>query len=92
MLQDLDKLTMLTTADRDRVHPFSFQVVFTKADMAKLTSTMLADYVREIQKIAPTCMPNPIVTSSTTSTAAGTKFGIDDLRMCIAEAGGFLRL
>ncbi|KAG9020079.1 hypothetical protein FRB95_005095 [Tulasnella sp. JGI-2019a] len=94
MLTDLDALTMTSYADRDRIHPFSYQVVLTKADLATPTTTV-ADYAAQIAKIAPTCMPNPILTSASlnaliSETGSTGKFGMDQLRRCIAEAGGFL--
>ncbi|KAG8877930.1 hypothetical protein FRB98_006482 [Tulasnella sp. 332] len=94
MLKDLDALTMSSYADRERVHPFSYQVVLTKADLATPTTTV-ADYASQIAQIAPTCMPNPILTSASlnapiTEVGCSGKYGMDVLRRCIAEAGGFL--
>lgn len=94
MLRDLDALTMSSYADRERVHPFSYQVVLTKADLATPTTTV-ADYAAQITQIAPTCMPNPILTSASLNSpisegGGSNKFGMDQLRRCISEAGGFL--
>lgn len=92
MLSDLDALMLKTYFDHERIHPFSFQVVLTKADMtlkskAPVSTAVFASHIAEF---APRCMPNQIVTSTTTTTSTGGVYGMDQLRLCIAEAGGFI--
>jgi len=93
MLEDLDKLTMQSISQDNRVYPLSFQIVFTKMDTimnpaeAQRTMKTIMD---EIWQIAPACLPECIPTSTALTTDSGTKFGIERVRQCIAEAGGFI--
>lgn len=91
MLKDLHNLSLDATASlSSRVQPFSFQVVLTKLDEVlkgkQVPPNLLHSIQSQIQQLAPTCMPNLILTSTKISTP-DSKLGINELRECIVEAG-----
>ncbi|KAG8991403.1 hypothetical protein FRB90_001360, partial [Tulasnella sp. 427] len=96
MLQDLHSLALTATAAlSSRIQPFSYQIVLTKIDevlRSKNGSSHLLDSIQsEVHGLAPTCMPNLILTSTKlTSPDAEEKLGISELRECIVEAGALL--
>lgn len=93
MLQDLHSLALTSTADlSSRVFPFSYQIVLTKLDEVVKRKDAPPDLLHSIQSevhsIAPTCMPNLILTS--TKIGGESKMGINELRECIVEAGALV--
>lgn len=96
MLQDLHSLALSSTAAlSSRVFPFSFQIVLTKVDEVvkrkDAPSELLQSIQSQVHKLAPTCMPNMILTSTKIAAQGGdSKVGIHELRECIVEAGALL--
>jgi len=84
MFQDLHELTLQSAANRERTYPFSYQVVFTKGDLSA-PGKPIAQLAEEIWKIAPTCMPKPLLTSTSIKASSGGRFGLDELRLSISE-------
>lgn len=96
MLQDLHSLALSSTAAlSSRVFPFSFQIVLTKVDeiikRKDASSGVLHSIQSEVHRLAPTCMPDMILTSTKMAApGSDSKLGINELRECIVEAGSLL--
>lgn len=101
VLESLHKLVLEKQADRERGMPLSYQVILTKLDewpvrKSRADLDKVVDGIkREIWEVAPTCLPEAIITSSTVSVAIDDsqepeKIGLERLKWCIAEAGGFI--